>query len=134
MGPRIQTLRLKRASDSEWVTDGLTDLRRLRGTVTLSLDDRALLLSSPALPAFSTTQPEHVLGPETNTDVILKLTIQHLTEVKYDMKSNDVSKGFVTQGKLRYVSLTRENTGSDFKMYQQLQFTHLPLTASSIQL
>lgn len=63
------------------VSDGLTDLLRLRGTVTLSPDDRALLLSSPTPPAFSTTQPEHVLGPYTDTEIFFKFTTQHLTEV-----------------------------------------------------
>lgn len=63
-----------------WVSDGMTDLR-LRGTVALSPDDRALLLSSPTPPAFSTTQPEHALGPNTDTEVLLKLPTQHLTGV-----------------------------------------------------
>lgn len=51
---------------ARWKPDRLTDLL-LRGTVTLSPDDQALLLSSPTPPAFSTTQPEHVPGPETHT-------------------------------------------------------------------
>lgn len=46
----------------------LTDLQ-LHGTVTLSPDDRALLLFSPAPPASSTTQPERALGPDTQTKV-----------------------------------------------------------------
>lgn len=63
------------------MSDGLTDLPRLRGTVTLFPDDRALLLSSPTPPAFSTTQPEHALGPNTDTEIFFKFTTQHLTEV-----------------------------------------------------
>lgn len=78
-----QTLRLMR-----WMTDGLTDLPRLHGTVTLSLDDQALLLSSPTLPAFSTTQPEHVLGPNANTEILLKFSTQYLAGI---MISNKVS-------------------------------------------
>lgn len=54
-------------------TDGVTDLW-LHGTVTLSPDDQALLLSSPTPPAFSTTQPEHVLGPDTDKEILLKFT------------------------------------------------------------
>lgn len=69
-----------------WLTEGLTD--RLRGTVALSPDDRALLLSSPTPPAFSTTQPVHGLGPNKDTEMLLKFTTWHLTGV---MISNKVS-------------------------------------------
>lgn len=76
------------------MTDGLadwpTDLLPLRGTVTPSPDDQALLLSSPTPPAFSTTQPEHVLGPNTDTEMLLKFTTQLLTGL---MRSNKISNG-----------------------------------------
>lgn len=68
----------------ELVVDKLTDL--LRGTGVLSPDDRALPLSSPAPPAFSTTPPEHVLGPD--TEILVKVTVQHLTG---GMISNQIS-------------------------------------------
>ncbi len=48
----------------------------------------ALPLSSPTPPAFSTTQPEHALGPNTDTETLLKFTTQHLTGV---IISNKVS-------------------------------------------
>lgn len=55
-----------------------TDLLRLRGTATLSPDDRALPLSSPTLPAFSTTQPEPAPGPNTHKDMLVTFTDPHL--------------------------------------------------------
>lgn len=65
----------------------LADLQ-LHVTAVLSPDDRALLLSSPALPVFSATQPEHVPGPNADTEM---LYIAHMTEVIISSQlSNDL--------------------------------------------
>lgn len=76
--------RLRRHDDK--ANDGrLTDLLP-RGTVALSPDGPALLLFSPAPPASSTTQPEHALGPDTNTHTHTQVNLHSWRILKWGGK------------------------------------------------
>lgn len=113
----------------DWLTDWLTNLPRLRGTVTLSPDGQALLLSSPTPPAFSTTQPEHVPGPNIHTEMILTLIPKHLTGV---MMSNMVNNdNFSTQVSLGVLFWNRKQAGYNCKSNQLLLFSHLSASVST---